>query len=78
MSEKLDAVKAEYIEKLRKVKLLEAGIPHDSVSVYEKYITAEKPTEIEKQAQEIYADIKQQNTATDFHIDKRSWNPFTN
>lgn len=76
MSEKLSQVRAEYLEKLRKVKLIEAGVDYTDVDIYTKYISAEKPEEIEKEARAIVADIKQQHTATDAHHDKRVWNPF--
>lgn len=76
MSEKLVQAKSEYLDKLRKVKLAEAGVDISEVDVYAKYISAEKPGDIEKEAREIYSDIRQQNTATDVHHDSRVWNPF--
>lgn len=76
MSEKHEQVKAEYIDKLRKVKLLEAGIDMADVDVYTKYINADDEEAIEKQAQALVADIQQQNTATDVYHDERVWKPF--
>ena len=78
MSNKLDQAKSDYIEKLKKVKLAEAGIDYNDLDVYVKYISAEDEKEIEKEAQAIVADLKQHNTATDVHHDPRSWNPFGN
>lgn len=77
MSGKLEQARTEYLEKLRKVKLIEAGVDYSDVGIYTKYISADKPEEIEKEARAIVADIKQKNTAApDAHHDKRVWNPF--
>lgn len=76
MSEKLEQARTEYLEKLRKVKLIEAGVDYSDVDIYTKYISADKPADIEKEAREIVADIKQQNTAADVYQDTRKWNPF--
>lgn len=76
MSEKLSQARTEYLEKLRKVKLLEAGVDYSDVDIYTKYINAEKPADIEKEARAIADDIKENNTATDVNHDTRKWNPF--
>lgn len=78
MSNKLDQAKSDYIEKLKKVKLAEAGIDdYNDLDVYVKYISAESEKEIEKEAQAIVADVKQQNkNFADAYIDKRVWKPF--
>lgn len=72
----LEQTKAEYIEKLRKVKLVEAGVDIGDVDIYVKYISADDSEGIEKEVQEIVADIEQHNTATDVYHDKRAWKPF--
>lgn len=75
-TKELEQAKSDYLTKLKKVKLLEAGIDYNDVDVYIKYINAEDEKEIERQAAEIVADIKQHNTATDVYIDDRAWKPF--
>lgn len=73
MSEELERVKGDYLAKLKKLKLLEAGIDISGVDKYVKYINASDEKEIEKQVQELIADIKQHNTAKD---NKKIWRPF--
>lgn len=76
MSEKLEQAKNEYLTKLKKVKLLEAGVDYNDLDIYAKYINADSKEEIEKEAQAIVADIEQHHTATDVYIDNRVWKPF--
>lgn len=72
-SEELARIKSDYLAKFKKLKLLEAGIDITAADTYVKYISAEKPEEIEKQVQELIADIEQHNTGKD---NKKTWNPF--
>ena len=72
----LEQARADYLDKLRKVKLAEAGVDISDVETYSKYISADKPAEIEAEAQAIVADIKQRNTMADVRHDNRKWNPF--
>lgn len=60
MSEKLEQTKADYLSKLKQVKLAEAGVSITDVDIYTKYITGDSPEEIEKQAQAVAADIKRE------------------
>ena len=77
MSEKLEQAKADYLTKLKKVKLAEAGIDYNDLDVYVKYINAEDEKEIEKEAQAIVADVKQQNkNFGDVYQDDKVWRPF--
>jgi len=76
MSEKLEQSKSEYIDKLKRLKLLEAGIEYSEVDTYVKYLKSDNAEEIEEEAQAIVADIKQQNTTTDVYHDKTVWKPF--
>ena len=76
MSEKLEQAKADYLTKLKKVKLAEAGVGYEDLDVYIKYINADDEAGIEKEAQAIVSDIEQQNTATDVYHDSRTWKPF--
>lgn len=77
MSNKLDQAKSDYIEKLKKVKLAEAGIDYNDLDVYVKYINAEDEKEIVKEAQAIVADVKQQNkNFGDVYQDDKVWRPF--
>ena len=77
MSEKLEQAKADYLTKLKKVKLAEAGIDYNDLDVYVKYISAEDEKEIEKEAQAIVADVKQQNkNFGDVYQDDKVWRPF--
>ena len=73
MSEELERVKGDYLAKLKKLKLLEAGIDISGVDKYVKYINAADEKEIEKQVQELIADIAQHNTGK---LDKKTWKPF--
>lgn len=72
-SEELERLKNDYTTKLKKLKLLEAGIDITAADKYVKYIKASDVKEIEKQVQELIADIKQHNTAKD---NKKTWRPF--
>ena len=76
MSDKLEQARAEYIDKLRKLKLLEAGVDYGDVDVYVKYLQADNADELEQEAAAIVADIKQQSTVQDAYIDERIWKPF--
>lgn len=76
MSGKLEQAKANYIEKLKRVKLIEAGIDYNDVSTYVKYISATSKDGIKKEAEEIVADINQQTQFSDGYQAPRSWNPF--
>lgn len=77
MSEKLEQAKADYLTKLKKVKLAEAGIDYNDLDVYVKYINADSEEEIEKEAQAIVADVKQQNkNFGDVRQDDKVWRPF--
>lgn len=73
MSEELARIKSDYLTKLKKLKLLEAGVDISGVDKYVKYINADNEDEIEKQVAELIADIKQHNTAKD---NKKTWRPF--
>jgi len=76
LSDKLEQARAEYIDKLRKLKLLEAGVDYGDVDVYVKYLQADNADELEQEAAAIVADIKQQSTVQDAYIDERIWKPF--
>jgi len=77
IKEKLDAAKADYIEKLKRLALLEAGVDYSDVDNYVKYLTADNEEEIAEEAEALAADLKAQNTArTDVYHDRRSFNPF--
>lgn len=73
---KLEQAKADYIEKLKKVKLLDAGIDYDDVDRYIKYIDADSEEEINRQANELADDINQQSQLADVYIDEHVWKPF--
>lgn len=66
----LEQLKAEYIAKLKQVKLAEAGISIDEVDTYTRYIDAEDEAEIEKQAQKVVADIEE-SSKHDVRDDKK-------
>lgn len=77
MGNKLEQAKADYLTKLKKVKLAEAGIDYNDLNVYVKYINAEDEKEIEKEAQAIVADLKQHNkNIGDVRQDDKVWRPF--
>ncbi|MDY0409967.1 hypothetical protein ACFFIS_04745 [Virgibacillus soli] len=76
MSKKLTQARADYTDKLKRLKLLEAGVDYNDVDTYVKYLASDDEKEIEKEAQAIVADIKQQSTATDVYHDERTWKPF--
>lgn len=79
-TKELEQVKADYLTKVKQVALIEAGIDFNDVDVYIKYINADDEKEIERQASEIVADIKQHNTAQDGYGDlgdNTVWRPFS-
>ncbi|GIN58092.1 hypothetical protein J8TS2_24110 [Lederbergia ruris] len=77
MSEQLTGLKSEYTDKLRRLKLLEAGVDYGEIDTYIKYLSADKSDEIEKQAAELVADIEQKSNFGDAYCDdKKVWNPF--
>jgi len=76
LNDKLEQAKTEYIDKLKRVKLLEAGVDYSDVETYTKYLQSDDEEGIEQEAQEIVADIKKQSTVQDAYIDERIWKPF--
>ena len=76
MSEKLEQARAEYLDRLKRVKLLEAGVDYSDVDVYVKYLQSNEEEEIEQEAAAIVADIKKQSTVQDTYIDERVWRVF--
>lgn len=81
MSEKLEQAKSEYIEKLKRVKLIEAGVGIDDVDRYIKYIDSTDAETIEQEAQAIVSDINQQDGFGDVYNQlleesKNVWKPF--
>lgn len=77
MSEKLEQAKIEYLEKLKQVKLIEAGIGLADLGVYTKYISASDEAEIERQAAQLVTDVKQHNSFGDVYRDDKVWRPFS-
>lgn len=78
MKKKLEQAKAEYIDKLKRLKLAQAGVSYDDIDTYVKYLTADKEKEIEQQAKAIVADIKKEDSFGDVYVDDRVWKPFGN
>ena len=76
MDDKLTKAQEEYIDKLNRLKLLEAGLEYVDVDTDVKCLKSDNEEEIEEEAQAIVADIKQQNTTTDVYHDKTVWKPF--
>jgi len=74
-TKELEQAKADYLDKQKRLALLDVGIDYNDVSIYVKYINATSNAEIKQQAAEIAADIDQHNTA-DAYIDNRTWKPF--
>lgn len=72
---KLEQVKAEYVEKMKKVALIEAGFSVDEASDYIKFIKADDEEEIERQALDLIADVKQHVT-TSRKPSNNVWKPF--
>ena len=72
MSEELERIKREYLTKLKKLKLLEAGVDITYFNTYLKYINASNEKEIEKQVAELITDIEQHNTVG---LNKKTWRP---
>ena len=73
---KLEQTKNEYFNKLKRVKLIEAGIDVDVVDTYTKYITADSPNKIEEQAEELAEDVKRQDSYGDVYNalqDNKTW-----
>jgi len=76
LNDKLEQTKSEYLDKLKRVKLLEAGVDYSDVETYTKYLQSDDEEGIEQEAQAIVADIKQQSTVQDNYIDERVWRVF--
>jgi len=75
-NDKLEQTKNEYFNKLKQVKLIEAGIDVDIVDNYTKYITADSPKEIEEQAEALAEDVKKQDNYGDVYNalqDNKTW-----
>ena len=71
----LEQVKSEYIAKMKKVALIEAGFSVDEASDYIKFIKADDEEEIERQALDLIADVKQHVT-TSKKPNNNVWKPF--
>ena len=70
---KLEQAKADYLDKQKRLALLDAGISYNDVSTYVKYVKATSNAEIKQQAEELAQDISAHNTARfDTHHDKRT------
>lgn len=70
----LERAKAEYIEKIKKVALIEAGFSIDEAGAYIKFIKADEVDEIERQALDLIADVKQSVTSN--KPQNSVWKPF--
>ena len=70
----LEQAKAEYIEKMKKVALIEAGFSVDEAGDYIKFIKADEVDEIERQALELVEDVKQSVTSN--KPQNNVWKPF--
>lgn len=80
MSE-LEKVKSEYLTKLKKVKLVEAGTGIDEADNYIKYINGNNVEEIEQEAQTIVGDLNKKDGFGDVYNQrleqsKNTWRPF--
>lgn len=76
MSEKLEQAKSNYLEKLKRVKLLEAGVNHSDVDVYVKYLKSDDEQELEEEAQAIVADINGEDGFGDPSQNRTTWKIF--
>lgn len=74
-TKELEQAKEEYIDKQRRLALLDAGIDYNDVGTYIKYIKATSNDDIKKEAEEIVADING-HVYVDAYQDSRVWNPF--
>lgn len=73
-SEELERIKTEYLEKMKKVALIEAGFPVDEAGDYVKYIKADNEDEIKRQALGLFEDVKQHITPN--IPQNNTWKPF--
>lgn len=71
----LEQVKSEYIEKMKKVALIEAGFSINEAGDYIKFIKADDEDEIERQALELVEDVKRHMT-TSAKPNNGTWKPF--
>jgi len=62
MSDKLEQARNEYLDKVKKIALLDAGVEYEDVDKYVKYVNVDDEGLIKREADAIVADIKQQNT----------------
>lgn len=70
----LEQAKAEYIAKMKKVALIEAGFSVDEAGDYIKFIKADDEDSIERQALDLIADVKQHVTSN--KPQNNVWKPF--
>lgn len=73
---KLEDIKEEYNERLKKIALAEAGVDIDEAEKFVRLIDAESTEDIEEQAKVIASDVNKK-PYIDPHVDSRSWNPFS-
>lgn len=76
---KLSELQQEYTDKLKRLKLLDAGVDYTDIDVYAKYLKSDTAEELENEVELLVADIKQQNTAQDGYGDPGDhsvWRPF--
>lgn len=76
MSEKLDVIKSEYISKLRKLSLLDAGMNYNDIETYEHYLKSDEPEELEQEAQAIVSDVNQEDNFGDPSENRTTWKIF--
>lgn len=76
MSEKLDGLKSEYVSKLRRLSLLNAGMSYDDIETYERYLKSDEPEELEEQAQALVADINGEDGFGDPSENRTTWKIF--
>lgn len=73
----MDEQRAEYLTKLKHVKLAQAGVSISDVERYAQYVTAEDEAEIEQQAQTIAEDVvKDKDKQTNRTTNNGVWKPF--
>ena len=69
----MDDLQQTYLDKYKKLALLDAGIDYTDIPAYKKYLTGDDEQQIKRQAEELAADISAHNTAQfDTHHDKRT------
>lgn len=77
MSETLLKLQEEYTDKVKRLKLLDAGIDHGDIDIYVKYLKSDAEEDLTHEVELLVADVRQQNTSQFADASNSGvWSPF--